>query len=435
MRSRLALALVPLALVAAACGGGGGGGGDGSQVGDKLPTQDTTIKVWSFLPLNYDGGKATYKHVMDGFRKKHPNITVDLKNIPYDAYWDQLRNSSVAGTGPDVVTVYGGTTAAGYVGAFEPLQDALSKKQRSNLKFLDSSVGPDGNLYALPTGEYGYTLTVNKTLLNKAGLDPGTALSSWDGLLSTCKTLKSAGITPFAAGWSDGYQLETLMYMMMSQLLDPQGLKDWRAAKIGFDDKRFATALGYIQDMKQAGCFGEDSLGKSMYNDSFTQIASGKAAIFTSGSSDSALKGNKQLGQGTMTIMPFPQLPQSQYSRVIDAGPEAGWAVTSWSGHKAAAWALVSYLAEADTQRYVYKKTGTPPNLSDVSVTSDDPVVSEYLKLLSLPDNHTTYMAFTQPALASLERDASGFIAGRKSAEDVLKSADEAQDKALANLK
>ena len=444
--TRLAAGLALAALGLAACGGGddGGSANDAAET-DTTAAVDTTdqaqgddaepvsLTVWSFQPLNYDGGEEAYQAVVDGFMAANPNIEVEMVAIPFDTYWDQLRNATIAGQGPDIVSMYGGTTAAGYPGSFVALQDVLSSDTLSELKYVDSSIGPDGNLYALPTGAYAYNLTVNTALLDQAGLSVDD-LATWDGLLGACSTLSDAGISPVATGWSDGYQLETLLYMLTSQILDEDGLSAFNQAKIGFDDPRFETAMNHVLDLNEAGCFADDTLGLALYDDGFAQITAGDASLFTAGSAQTAIDADSDLGAGTMAIIPLPQVPESAYADAVDSGPEVGWSIMSWTGHQDAAAKFLEYMASAETQSMLSDAVGIPSNVAASDGSADDALTSAYLDLIASPNAHTTFMAFTQPALAIFEREASNLIAGRTDATEVLKLADEAQRRALSEL-
>lgn len=190
-----------------------------------VPDSAATLTVWSFLPDNYEAGADAYAEVVAGFQAKHPNITVELADIPYPTYFDNVRNAILAQSGPDVITMYGAAQAYSYKNGLFPLQDVLAPDLTENLLFLDENTSSDGNLYIVPTGTYGYTVMVNKDLFAKANVDPVAAMQTWGGMLDACKVLTAAGVQPISSGWRDGYFLETLVYMISSQLLDDAALK------------------------------------------------------------------------------------------------------------------------------------------------------------------------------------------------------------------
>lgn len=400
----------------------------------EVPAEDFTLKVWSWLPNDHDNGPATYDEIFANFEAKYPNVTIELTAMPYPTFWDTWRNATIAGTGPDVISMYGGAAAGGYAKSLVPLQDSLSAETTSDLRFIDSSVSPDGNLYALPAGAYAYHLLVNENVLSEAGLTAEIAFGTWESLISSCQTLSAAGVRPFASGWSDGYELEGYMYVLMSQLLDPAGFDAWVTGQLPLTDDRFYEGMNYVVEMNDAGCFPEDSLGKASYYDAFDDIIAGDAAAFRSGDGYTALDAEANNGEGSMVIMPFPQVPGSQYTDMSDSGPNQGWSVTSWAVDTAAATALVEHIVSAESQQLLWDNTQLPPNVSSLSVESESALFNSYLSVIANPVNHTTFMAFTDPALAIFQREASNLIAGRATPEDILPVADEAQQRALQEM-
>lgn len=398
------------ALALSACSSGAGS--DASALDPtKVPVEKTTLTVWSFLPGNYDAGSETYKKVISAFEDKYPQVTVKLNDMPYPTYFDQVRNATVARKGPDVITMYGGAQAYSYRNGLQPLQDAMLPEVEKDLKFVPDNYSKDGNLYILPTGTYGYAMLINEGLFEQAGVDPKAGLSDWSSLLKTCETLSAKGIQPMAAGWKDGYLFETFMYMISSQLMDDKTLEKWVAGEIPVDDEIFTTATDAIVDMNQAGCFGgEENLGLNMYDDAFNQFYAGKAAMMASGSLSTAAQAADTLGEAT--VLALPQVPGSAHTSMIDAGAEAGWAVTKWSKSPQAAAAFVNFLAGPEAQQLIWDGVGVPPNLKSLQVTGTTPMQQAFLPLMENPENHTGFASFPLPVLAVYERNASSLIGG-----------------------
>lgn len=447
---RLLSLLAVLALVVAACGGDDGStdttaadeatdttadeGATETTGSEGGSDEEITLSVWSWLPNDHENGPDTYQQIFDNFEEAHPNVTIELTASPYPTFWDSWRNASIAGVGPDVISMYGGATAGGYATSLLPLQDELSPETTENLRFLDSTVSPDNNLYVAPAGAYAYYLLYNQQMLTDAGLDPEAAFSSWDSLLSTCQTLSDAGVVPFASGWSDGYELEGYMYIFMTQLLDQQGFEEFVSGDLPLTDERFQEGMNYIVAMNEAGCFSEESLGMTMYNDAFDEVIAGEAVAFPAGGGDTAVDAEANNGEGSMVAAPFPQVSGSQYEVISDSGPNQGWSVTNWASDTEMAVALVEHIVSAESQMLLYENTELPPNRSDVELESDSPLFADYLGIIDNPANHTTFMAFTDAALAIFQREASNLIAGRTTVDDILETADDAQQRALEEL-
>ncbi|TAM70649.1 MAG: extracellular solute-binding protein [Microbacteriaceae bacterium] len=409
-----------LALTGCSSGSAGSGGSAGSSLltPQKVPSAKSTLTVWSFMPGNFDNGKAAYDKVVAGFEKKYPQVDVKLVSVPYNSYFDQVRNATVARKGPDVITMYGGAQAYSYHNGLQPLQKAMEPDIEKNLEFVKDSYSQDGNLYSIPTGAYAYSLIVNQSLFEKAGIDPQQGLSDWSNLLDTCKTMASKGIQPMASAWKDGFMFETYMYMISSQMMDSPTLTKWINGKLPVDDKIFTAATNYVLQLEKAGCFGTKQnlgLGLNMYDDAFNQFYSGKAAMLASGSLSTAATATKTVP--STTVIRLPQVPESKYTQIADGGGDAGWSVTKWTKQPAAAVAFVNYMAGPEAQKILWDMVQEPPNLKNLQVSGSTPAQDAMLKIIQDPENHTGFMAFPLTVLSVYERNASSLIGGSMSSQ------------------
>lgn len=375
-----------------------------------VPQESVTLTVWSFLPGNYEHGTEAYAAVFDAFTAKYPQVKINLVDMPYPSYFDQIRNATVSRSGPDVVTMYGGAQAYSYKDGLFPLQDAMDPELTDELRYVADNYSTDGNLYAIPTGAFGYTVLANQDLLAKAGLD-ASSLADWPSLLDSCKKLNAAGIQPFGSGWQDGYQLGTLLYMISTQLMDAATLDRWAAGDLAVDDPLFRTAMDRALELVNGGCFGgEEALGRAMWDDSFNEYYSGQAAMLLASGLDVAETGYSS--QPSTIVLPLAQVPESKWDSIVDAGAEAGWSVTRWTAHPEASAALVNFLAGPEAQKIVWEKAFVPPNNSAVDVQPATPMQKEYLPLIANPNNHTVSAAFPLTVLSVMERNAVPLISG-----------------------
>ena len=387
-----------------------------------IPAGEAKLTVWSFLPGNYDAGADAYAKVIAGFEAAHPGVKVEIVDMPYGTYFDQVRNATVAQTGPDIVTMYGAAQAYSYKNGLFPLQDVIAPDLRDTLKFVPENHSPDGNLYILPTGTYGYVLLANRDLFAKAGVDPVAGLATWPALLETCKTLSAAGIQPISAGWKDGYYLETYLYMISSQLMDAATLDKWVLRQIDMTDPIFLTATNRILEMNAAGCFGDDAaLGRNMYDDTVNQYKSGQSAMMVSGGIGTA-NGAAAEQPGT-AVFPLPMVPDAPNPQMVDAGAEAGWAITRWTQHPEAAVAFVNYLAGPEAQTILAEMISVPANLKGATPHAKSPLEQSYIDLLAIPENHTGFAAFSLPVLSVIEQNAVPLMGGTMTAEDFIAAA------------
>jgi len=384
-----------------------------------------TLQVWSFLPGNYEAGEAAFAEVVATFNEDYPNVTVEITEMPYGTYFDQVRNSVVAQTGPDVVTMYGAAQAYSYKDGLFPLQDAVDADLLASLNFIPENFSEDGNLYTLPTGTYGYALVANNDIFESAGIDPAEGLATWDAMLETCTALSDAGIEPISAGWRDGYLLETYVYMISSQLMDDNTLAQWVAHDIDLEHDVFVQTMNYIVDMRDAGCFGgEDALGRNMYDDTINRYGAGEAAMVTVGSVSTADWAT--FDQPNSSGFMLPMVPTSPNEPMLDAGAEAGWAVTKWTESPQAALAFVSHMAAADTQEAFAKHTNVPANMDGAAINVQNEMQQQLVDVYALPGNHTGFAAFPLTVLAVIERNAVPLMSGEMDVDQFLSAAQRA---------
>jgi ABC-type glycerol-3-phosphate transport system substrate-binding protein len=406
-------AITCLTLLLAACGGGTTA--SQSALTQPVPKAKTTLTVWTFMPAEYPNGPTAYNDIVKAFEAKYPQVTVSLVNIPYNTYFQRVRNATIARTGPDVITMYGGAQAYSYRNGLFPLQNAIQPTIKARLRFVQDNYSKDGNLYIVPTGTYGYELVVNKNLFAKAGVNPAAGLRTWQSFLATCRQLAAKGIQPIASGWKDGYMFETFMYMMSSQLMNSATLTKWIAGKIPVNAPLFVTATNDILAMNKAGCFGSvsASVGRTMYDDAFNQYYAGQAAMMVTGDIGTTQTAFQHVTNST--TMRLPQVPGSKYTNLIDSGAETGWAVTRWTKNPQAATAFVNFLASPQAQQIIWRNVHVLPNLKNVMEPPATAYERDYVSLLENPVNHTGFEAFPLTVLAVYERNAAPLISGSMS--------------------
>lgn len=390
-----------------------------------VPDAPATLEVWSFLPGNYEAGEQAFAEAIASFNETYPKVQVNITEMPYSTYFDQLRISVLAQSGADVVTMYGASQAYSYKDGLLPLQDAVDPDLLGTLRFVAENYSADGNLYTVPTGTYGYALVANDDIFAAAGIDPNEGLATWSALLNTCRTFAAQGIEPISSGWRDGFLLETYIYMISSQLMDSKKLQDWVSYRIEMNDQLFVETMGYVVAMRDAGCFGgKAALGRNMYDDTINRYSSGKAAMVTVGSVGTASWAASGVANSSGHMLPL--VPTSPNEPMLDAGAEAGWAVTKWTEHPAAALAFVSHMAEPATQDAFAQLTNVPANIEGATTEIKNELQRQLLEILALPDNHTGFAVFPLPVLAVIERNAVPLMSGEMSVARFLDAAQRA---------
>ncbi|GAA4218141.1 ABC transporter substrate-binding protein [Actinocatenispora rupis] len=201
MRRRTVLGAVAggaAALGLSACGGAAGGG-QGSGKGTVV------FRIWDEEQL------PGYKKSAAAFHAKHPDITVKVEQMPWEAYWSKLTTELAAGKGPDIfwntVSYFPEFVQQGVLVNLDPLikQDSVDTKQF--YPQILATYTHQGHVYGMPA-DFGITgMVYNADLFKAAGVPvPGELTWAPDGsgtLLETARKLTRdrTGKRPDQAGF------------------------------------------------------------------------------------------------------------------------------------------------------------------------------------------------------------------------------------------
>jgi ABC-type glycerol-3-phosphate transport system substrate-binding protein len=283
----------------------------------------------------------------------------------------QFQTAAAAGNAPDVQYLWNGiyhmeSVWLGYVKGLKGLvkDDIL---QASNPTLL-SHFG--GDIYR--TGWYPLPMfwCYNKTLFEKAGLDPEAPPKTWDELLAACEKLKTAGIEPLGGGIQDGYWSEWYITHALPQQLDSLG----EAVELFIGDKDFRDPKYHqhwvkLEELKTKGYLNKDMSSLELYP-GIDLVVAGKVAIGqTIGTrlpADSKATGGK-IGYMTMPVFGTGKLAGVP---VVDV---QGLGISTNAEDPAAAAAFLEFLQSPDQLKAFWAATGWLPSNTtfDASVIAD----------------------------------------------------------------
>jgi raffinose/stachyose/melibiose transport system substrate-binding protein len=283
----------------------------------------------------------------------------------------QFQTAAAAGNAPDVQYLWNGiyhmeSVWLGYVKGLKGLvkDDIL---QASNPTLL-SHFG--GDIYR--TGWYPLPMfwCYNKTLFEKAGLDPEAPPKTWDELLAACEKLKTAGIEPLGGGIQDGYWSEWYITHSLPQQLDSLG----EAVELFIGDKDFRDPKYHqhwvkLEELKTKGYLNKDMSSLELYP-GIDLVVAGKVAIGqTIGTrlpADSKATGGK-IGYMTMPVFGTGKLAGVP---VVDV---QGLGISTNAEDPAAAAAFLEFLQSPDQLKAFWAATGWLPSNTtfDASVIED----------------------------------------------------------------
>ncbi|MGW0880199.1 ABC transporter substrate-binding protein [Streptomyces sp. NPDC002671] len=180
-RRIFAAAAVALVLPLSACGSGDDDGGAKDASGKV--EGDITFQTWN-LRANF---KSYFEGVIADFEKKYPGTHVKWIDQPAEGYPDKISADAAGGTLPDVVNVSPDLVAPlAKAGLALDLDKAAGKYKSEYLDGAWASHQVPGlsGTYAFPWYLNTGPLFYNKSLFEKAGLDPETPPKTYDELFA-----------------------------------------------------------------------------------------------------------------------------------------------------------------------------------------------------------------------------------------------------------
>lgn len=337
-----------------------------------LPASAEDITFWSWRQED----RAAYEQFIAAFEAAHPDINVTFEAFEAQNYATILSTALAGGEGPDVMMVraYGAFEALatpGYLTALDPsVVTELANFPESALKA--ETLRSDGKVYAVPFATQTMLILYNKALFDANGLaEPET----WDQLVDACRKLQEAGLICFANGTATAWQNETLTFSLLSSLIGRSFVDDVRAGNATFEDPRFVSALGKLNDIKDIA-FAPGFIGLD-YASSQQLFTAGRAAMFAGGSFEIA---NFRAQNPDLELGVFAPPPATAGDeRLVATYYDGGYAVNAASPHQEAALAFVRYLG---SKEYADAFANTLGNISPVEgVAFRDPLLAEVAEL------------------------------------------------------
>ncbi|MCL4370346.1 MAG: extracellular solute-binding protein [Chloroflexi bacterium] len=190
--------------------------------------------------------------MVDLFRKKYPNIEVNVQTVPWQKIVEQVIQSAGAGKSPDVAMVSDrGLTTLYKAGAIQALGDYVGKawtpEQKADWVLPQKNASIDGKWM----GVYWHTLIGNMLYANKALLDAKSVQvpKDWDETAKIGKTLTEGRVAGYLMGASkDGDAVQLTNWLIPA--LWAAGA-DWLDDKwhVAFNNDKGAKPFQWLYDM------------------------------------------------------------------------------------------------------------------------------------------------------------------------------------------
>ncbi|MEX0985401.1 MAG: extracellular solute-binding protein [Actinomycetota bacterium] len=182
MSRRLAIAAA-FALVVGACSFGTETPGTQAPTGSGTETgmAPVNLTIWSHRSDAFNGA---IEQAATAYTAVHPEVTFTFEDFAYNQYIQTLQTALPAGTGPDILQMFG-TWTCSYSGFLAPVPQDVMTTEAAHEAFYAAPIGGytcDDTLYGFPHEfniEYGATL-VNTDVADAAGVDWEAGWATWD---------------------------------------------------------------------------------------------------------------------------------------------------------------------------------------------------------------------------------------------------------------
>lgn len=180
--------MLAFSLIGCSSGSSGNGGSDGQGTqGNGSSEKEVTLTIG--LPGGYD---VTPKSLIDGFKKEHPNIHVEISQAPWNDFHTKLATQIAGHTAPDV-WIGESFKALGH-GKRGVVMDLSSRIEELNVDeyakaSLFAAQSPDGKVYGVPHDDTVWALFYNKKLFKEAGVPFPTKDWTFQDMIDASKKL------------------------------------------------------------------------------------------------------------------------------------------------------------------------------------------------------------------------------------------------------
>lgn len=155
----------------------------------------TTVRYQNFSAN--DGHEKDLGRIVKAFEKEHKDIKVEVETLPFADYFTKLQTAVAGNTVADTFELnYENFVTYAENGSLAPLKDIKGDVYQ---KTLFDAFNRDGVQFGVPTSFSDVVLFYNKSLFEKAGVEPPTADWTWADEQKAAKALTDKG----AGVWGD----------------------------------------------------------------------------------------------------------------------------------------------------------------------------------------------------------------------------------------
>ena len=234
---------------------------------------EVALNFWN----GFTGGDGPImKKLVQQFTTEHSNIKVTMNTMQWADYYAKLPSAVTAGKGPEIAIMHVDSVATNAARrVIQPLDDVA---KALNLSEADFAPVPwlagiyKEQRYAIPLDVHPLGFFYNKTVMEKAGLDPEKPPTNNEEYMTALEALKSKGIeghwaTPFP--FTGSLTVQSLLWQFGGDLFSPD------ASTATWADEAGVKALTWFVDLVKNG----HSPGKIAQDADIVALQNGKNAF------------------------------------------------------------------------------------------------------------------------------------------------------------
>ncbi|MEU7926815.1 extracellular solute-binding protein [Micromonospora sp. NPDC049801] len=395
------------------------GCGSATGSGSSSEGSDKKLVVWDWKSGEASSAQYVEKAKAD-FAKKHKDVKVEFVAQPFEEYYTLLGAALQSGKGPDVILFNGGGQIRDRVASLQPLDEYVGE-DRQRLAGWEA-FAKDGKTYASPVTLQGHPIYYNKTLYEKAGLDPAKPATTWQEFVANCGVItKQTGAKCFSVGNKEGYGIQFFLSAMASGVLTPQEYDNWIAGKRDWKSPNVKRLFELWKETGTAKLNNDGANSTALFNDAFAVFQSGKAAHMIGLMSDIGhwKDFNEFITPEKLGVMMAPTVTSGVTpSLPYDGG--IGYAVAKWTKDPKVAADLVRSLSSTEALKAFYANAGAITADTTIDVSASGPAVTTIVSALKT-GKPAVHVALSSKSLDLMGRLSQQLLSGSISVDEVVK--------------
>ena len=404
---------------------------------------DSTITVWHWMSDREDAFQALAKKFEEETQLK---VKLELFS-PSEAYTQRVKASAQTGTLPDIYGVLGekrdfaSFIKSGYI---TNLDEAMELKKEDGpawkKKFFEkvlsvneflpaNEFGVEPGIYGVPLDATTIQMVYNKSLYQKAGLDPETPPKTWEEFLKHCDALKAVGIPRLVGGFGEIWMLDALASNFAMNLMGEEKVFDTYRGKVSYTDPDWVRVLSLFKQMADKKIMVEGAV--TMVNKTAEQtFANERAAYAFNGSwCVNVYKGmNPNLKYAAM----LPPAVSFSHPMRIWGGAGTSFVVNAKSPRREKAIQFLQWLTEESQQAFLAESTENLPS-NKGSLKKISPILAEFADDMDNTTHPNVYPVHEDPVVVeAFDKGIQSILIGEKKPEEVAQEVQRIKEKEQA---